>query len=125
MRHVVDRRHVVQPKVVRRLGGQLLHEESRLGHRQQLAHLPGSPRARGLHPGHRSFKCDPTLPPDGEEMSGARRAIETIENVFRHSLGTFITIVNKPRSQMLRFGHASVATRRPVREERRKKAVNA
>ena len=72
----------VKPEVARRLGGQLLHEESRIGHRQQLSHLPGSPRARGLHLGHRSFECDPPLPPDGEEMSGARRAIETIQNVF-------------------------------------------
>ena len=43
----------------------------------------------------------------GEEMSGARRAIETIENVFRHSLGTCFTSVTQPRSQMLRVGHAS------------------
>ena len=71
------------------------------------------------------FERDPTSPPDGEEILGARRAIHMIQNVFRHSLGTFITSVNKPQSQMLKFGHASVATRRPVREERSKKAVNA
>ena len=53
------------------------------------------------------LKCDPTLPPDGEEMSGARRAIETIQNVFRHSLGTCFTSVTQPRSQLLRVGHAS------------------
>ena len=97
----------VKPEVARRLGGQLLHEESRIGHRQQLGHLPGSPRARGLHLGHRSFECDPPLPPDGEEISGARRAIETIQNVFRHSLGTCFTSVTQPRSQLLRVGHAS------------------
>ena len=97
----------VKPEVARRLEGQLLHEESRLEHRQQLGHLPGSARARGLHLGHRSFECDPTLPPDGEEMSGARRAIETIQNVFRHSLGTCFTSVTQPRSQLLRVGHAS------------------
>ena len=74
--------HAVQPKVARRLEGQLLPEESRVEHRQQLGQLPGSPRARGLHPGHHSFECDPLPPPDGEEMSGARRAIETIENAF-------------------------------------------
>ena len=97
----------VKPEVARRLGGQLLHEESRLEHRKQLGHLPGSPRARGLHLGHRSFECDPPLPPDGEEISGARRAIETIQNVFRHSLGTCFTSVTQPRSQLLRVGHAS------------------
>ena len=97
----------VKPEVARRLGGQLLHEEIRLEHRQQLGHLPGSARARGLHLGHRSFECDPPLPPDGEEMSGARRAIETIQNVFRHSLGTCFTSVTQPRSQLLRVGHAS------------------
>ena len=53
------------------------------------------------------LNADLTLPPDGEEMSGARRAIETIENVFRHSLGTCFTSVTQPRSQMLRVGHAS------------------
>ena len=97
----------VKPEVARRLGGQLLHEESRLEHRQQLGHLPGSARARGFHLGHRSFECDPPLPPDGEEISGARRAIETIQNVFRHSLGTCFTSVTQPRSQLLRVGHAS------------------
>ena len=74
--------HAVQLKVARRLGGQLLRGQSCLEHRHQLDQLPGSPRARGLHLGHRSFERGPTSPPDGEEMSGARRAIETIENAF-------------------------------------------
>ena len=91
---MVDRQHAVQPKVARRLGAQLLHEESRLEHRKQLGQLPGSPGARGLHLGRRSFERDPTSPPDGEEILGARRAIDMIQNVFRHSLGTFITLVN-------------------------------
>ena len=88
---MVDRRHAVQPKVDRRLGGQLLREQSCLDHRQQLGHLPGSPRAQGLHLGHCSFERDPTSPPDGKEILGARRAIDMFENAFRHSLGTFIT----------------------------------
>ena len=95
---MVDADHAVQPKVVRRLAGELLREQSCLEHRQQLGHLPGSPRARRLHPGHRSFECDPTPPPDGEGMSGARRAIDMVENAFRHSLGTSLTSANTPRS---------------------------
>ena len=79
---MVDRRHAVQPEVARRAGGQLLREYIHIEHRQQLGHLPGSPRARGLHLGRRWFERDPTRPPDGDEISGARRAIETIENAF-------------------------------------------
>ena len=106
-RPVVDCRHAVQLEVALRLGGQLLREESHLEHRQQLGHLPGSPRAQGLHLGRRWFERDLTRPPAGDEISGARRAIETIENAFRHLLGTSFTSASQPRSHKLRVGHAS------------------
>ena len=72
----------VKLKVIARSWGQLLHEKYCFEHRKQLGQASGSPRARGLHLGRRWFKRDPTLPPDGEEILGARRAIETIQNVF-------------------------------------------
>ena len=104
-------------------GGHLQHEQSCLELRKQLGHLPGSPRARGLQLVHRSFKPDPTSQLDGKEILGARRAIDTIQNVFRHSLGTNLTLVKQPRSHLQRFGHARVATNRPVRERASKTTV--
>ena len=72
----------VKLKVIARSWGQLLHEKYYFKHRKQLGQASWSPRARGLDLGRRWFKRDPTLPPDGEEILGARRAIETIQNVF-------------------------------------------
>ena len=96
----------------RRAGDVHQSQETRSEVGRRLHRSPGSPRSRGAPLCRQVGRRQPRRPAGGDQKSGARWWICTIQNVFRHFLGTCINRPSLRGHRAKRSADAAAASRR-------------